>query len=412
VNNRSAHATIKGYFYQFDHTIVRILDGTTPQSSIIVEGIEDIDLDDGDNSAFVQCKYYEGSEYNHSVIKEAVIQMLKHFHGEGCPAGQKIKYRIYGHYKGGQKKLPAAFDLNFLKKNFLTYKHNKKTHEVHKELNVNDIQLSNFNNLLEIDLYAPSYDVQQNNVIKLLVSQIPGCNSEDAKVFYYPNAINVIQSLAIQSDENKRKITKKSFVSRVNRKGIVFSLWLREKFGNDYYAKYIKRKYFKFSSTKVPKASRIFVIDMTDEFDLSKAVALLNRIGSLFSHKEHIRTPQQDRFCPYVLLRGLSRDNLISLKNNLLEQGINFIDGYPFHDSDFSPKHLVAEPTKENLIRIKFIPVVEQLVPVISAIKGSVIELFDFHKGAPVEAKYLPKGISYNDIKIESTHFISEVLTV
>jgi hypothetical protein len=44
MGNRSANATIKGYFYQFDHTIERLLEAVAPQSSVVVECIEDIDL--------------------------------------------------------------------------------------------------------------------------------------------------------------------------------------------------------------------------------------------------------------------------------------------------------------------------------------------------------------------------------
>jgi len=410
VTTRSAHATIKGYFYQFDHTIVRLLEAAAPQSSVVVEGIEDVDLDDGDESAFVQCKYYEGTEYNHSVIKDAVIQMLKHFHGAGCPADQKYRYRVYGHYKDGQTKLPTAIDLDFLKKNFLTYTHEKKTHEVHTKLGISNAQLTSFLNLLDINLNAPSYDDQQKQVIKLLVSQISDCKAEDAETFYYPNAINAIQTLAIQADSKKRKITKAKFVSSVNRKEIVFSLWLRQKFGDDYYAKLIKRKYFKFSSTKVPKASRIFVIDMTDEFELPKAATLLAKIGNSLWHVEHTRTPQQDRFCPYILMRGLAPQDLVSLKGSLLEQGIKFEDGYPFNGSAFSPALLAAAPTKENLIRLKFIPAEEQLVPVASAITDSIVELYDFFKATQLEAVYAPAGVPHHRIKIDSTYFITEVL--
>ena len=46
MTNRSATATIKGYFYQFDQTIVSLLEATK-HGSITVEGVEDIDLDDG-----------------------------------------------------------------------------------------------------------------------------------------------------------------------------------------------------------------------------------------------------------------------------------------------------------------------------------------------------------------------------
>lgn len=410
MTNRSAHATIKGYFYQFDHTIVRLLEAAAPQSSVVVEGIEDIDLDDGADSAFVQCKYYEGSEYNHSVIKEAVIQMLRHFHAAGCSADQKFRYRVYGHYKEGQEKLSADFDLDFLKKNFLTYRHEKITHEVYAELGVSDSELTSFHSLLDIDLHAPSYDEQQKQVIRLLVTQIPGCNSEDAEVFYYPNAINVVQTLAIQTDVKERKITKAMFVSAVNRKEIVFSLWLQQKFGDDYYAKLIKRKFFKYTSTKVPKASRIFVIDMTDEFDLSKAVSLLAKIGNAFSHVEHKRTPPTDRFCPYILLRGVEQQDLVLLKGSLLGQGVKFADGYPFHGAGFYPALLTSVPTKENLIQLKFVPAVEQLASVASMITGSIVELFDFFKTTPLGPEKVPRGVPHYEIKINSTYFIEEVL--
>lgn len=410
MSNRSAHATIKGYFYQFDHTILSILDSSTSQSSIVVEGVEDIDLDDGDCSALVQCKYYEGSTYNHSLIKNAVIQMLRHYYTASGPNHEGFIYRVYGHYKGGQEKLPEDFDLEFLKKNFLTYKHAGVVHEVHKELGIGDTELENFRSLLNIDLNAPSYKGQQREVIRLLTSQIPGCSTDDAETFYYPNAINVIQSLAILADVDARRITKARFIKEVNRKEVVFSLWLREKFGSDYYAKIIKKRFFRFSSTKTPKASRIFIIDITDEFSIPDLTALLVKIGSNFSHVEHKRTPQSDRFCPYVLMRGLSEDSLVSLKHNLFKKGVIFNDGYPFKGAEFCPDQLVTEPSKENLTRLKFIPEVDQLVPVISRIKGSMVDIFDFYKDLPVESRYLPEIEPHNTIKVNSAYFINEVL--
>ena len=127
--DRSAHATIKGYFYQFDKTILELLEATSPDSSIVVEGIEDIDLTDGSAESLIQCKYYEGTEYVHSVIKDAIIHMLRHFWASGCPAGQTLRYRVYGHYKSGQEKLPATLDLAFIKKHFFSYKEKDISHD-------------------------------------------------------------------------------------------------------------------------------------------------------------------------------------------------------------------------------------------------------------------------------------------
>ncbi|GAB7543555.1 DUF4297 family anti-phage-associated protein [Cupriavidus sp. 8B] len=409
MTDRAATATIKGYFYQFDQTIVRLLEGSK-QASVTVEGIEDIDLDDGDKSAFVQCKYYEGTEYNHSVIKDAVIHMLRHFHKAGCPSNQTFKYRLFGHYKGGQHKLILPLTAAFLKENFLTYAREKIEHKVHEELSITPKQLADFQALLDIDLNALSYEDQQRKIAKLLVSEIQDCSAGDAEIFYYPNAINVIQGLAIEADEAKRKITRSGFLKAVNRKEIIFSSWLQQKFGNDYYAKLIRRKFFKSSTPKMPKASRIFVIDMTGEYELHKAAGMLAKLGEFFSHKEHGRTPQQDRFCPYVLLRGVAPADLIELKASLLRQGVKFSDGYPFHGADFSAASLVADPTKENLYRVKFIPALDQLALTASVITGSVVAIYDLFKAAPLDDAYLPKGIAHYTIKSSNSYFVQEVM--
>lgn len=409
MTDRSATATIKGYFYQFDQTIVRLLEATK-QGSITVEGVEDIDLDDGDESAFVQCKYYEGTEYNHSVIKDAVIHMLRHFHAAGCPSDQVFRYRLHGHYHGGQHKLPLPLTDEFLKEHFLTYTKDKQVHKVHEELAITDEQLAAFRALLDIDVNAQSYGDQQATALKLLESEIPECTAGDAPSFFYPMAINVVQGLAIEADEAKRKITKDQFLKAINRKDVVFSGWLREHLGREYFARMVRRKYFYFGKTKVPKASRFFVIDMGDEYEVVKASRMLVRLGQFFSHKEHQRTPATDRFCPYVLLRGVTPEQLIELKASLLSQGVAFNDGYPFHGAEFSPAMLAAAPTKDNLWTIKFVPDEQQLAPTIAACVGSVVEVYDFYQDSPLDGTRVPKASGLHSIKSNSAYLLQEVM--
>jgi len=71
----------------------------------------------------------------------------------GLPDRSAVQDRVYGHYKEGQEKLPAAFNLDFLKKNFLIYKQEKITHEVHTELELVTAQLASFRSRLEINLW-------------------------------------------------------------------------------------------------------------------------------------------------------------------------------------------------------------------------------------------------------------------
>ncbi len=60
---RSADATIKGYVYQFDDTIIRVLNCSNGQS-ILVEGIEDVDIEYGNTSEAIQCKYLPSKKYS------------------------------------------------------------------------------------------------------------------------------------------------------------------------------------------------------------------------------------------------------------------------------------------------------------------------------------------------------------
>ena len=100
---RSAIATIKGYYYQFDYFILQLLKCNNETDSICIEGIEDVDLKTVDESTAIQCKYYAGTEYNHSLISSAVRYMLQHFSKDKA---KSINYKIYGYYKSGQDKLP------------------------------------------------------------------------------------------------------------------------------------------------------------------------------------------------------------------------------------------------------------------------------------------------------------------
>lgn len=408
--NQSANATIKGYFYQFDHSILQLLSAADKNASVLIEGIEDVDLTDSGDAVLIQCKYYEGTEYNHSVIKDAVIKMLRHFHAGTCAPTQTLKYRLYGHYKSGHAKLSHAIDINFLKTNFLTYSSKKKKHAVHDELPVDDTQLAIFLKLLEINIQAKTYDEQQKEVMKLLISGISGCSREDAEAFHYPLAMYTIQKLAVQRDEANRKITKSEFLKAINTKEIVFSAWLRRKFGDDYYARSVKRRHFNFGSTKIPKASRIFILDTLNEFDTAQITAVLEKIGNKFSHVEHTRTPADDRFCPYVLLSSASPEEVIDVKTALHNSGVKIEDGHPFNGARFYADELAIAPTKDNLVKLKFIPSPLEIQTVIPALGGTSVAVFEFYKETPAAGIQIPTTVPHHKFKIQTIHFVIEAI--
>ncbi|MER1952125.1 hypothetical protein KC849_17315, partial [Proteus mirabilis] len=138
MSNREATDTITGYFYQFDKVILELLQQEDINTSICIEGIEDLDIVLNGKTDAIQCKYYAKTEYNHSVIKKPIQLMLKHYSKNKT---KNIKYQLYGHFKSGQNKL-SEVSIDNLKKNFLTYTKNeinkKTTHYIHEELKLTD----------------------------------------------------------------------------------------------------------------------------------------------------------------------------------------------------------------------------------------------------------------------------------
>ena len=76
--NRDASATILGFLYQFDATILSILE-LEEAESLTVEGIEDFDVFHNDMTSLFQCKYYEATRLTHATIRDAILPMIRGF---------------------------------------------------------------------------------------------------------------------------------------------------------------------------------------------------------------------------------------------------------------------------------------------------------------------------------------------
>lgn len=72
--DRTAIDTIRGCYYQFDLYALRILESSGEK--IVLEGIEDVDVRTATETTAIQCKYYEGTSYDHSVIAKSIRWML------------------------------------------------------------------------------------------------------------------------------------------------------------------------------------------------------------------------------------------------------------------------------------------------------------------------------------------------
>lgn len=380
MTERSAVDTIRGYFYQFDLSILSILQLGAPGNSVEIECIEDIDIRTATDLTATQCKYYGKTEYNHSVIKDAVKHMVSHFKESLAGTKPKVSYSIRGHYASGQEKLDGGIDVAFLKKHFLTYSEGKGpakvTHYHHSELGLSDADLVEFLKRLTIDVRAKEFDDQYREVLEALRS-IFGGTSFSAEYFYYNNALAVIRELSIKTAQADRTITKNEFLSRINTSTILFNEWFVERKGKKAHLAALRREYF--TELNVSPYERFFLVE-TDtgsyvRSDLKDLIFELSRKWAKLSARE------PSPFCPYFYVHGVPSDELLALKRELSTEGFKLIDGHDFQGADFSYHSITQRATHGNGIKIKVLNTLPNLEQTVDAV-AKTRRIYQFHLGS------------------------------
>lgn len=382
---RDAVSTIRGYFYQFDYSILQVLKLEKGTDTICVEGIEDVDINDENNIILHQCKCYEGTEYNHSEIKDALGWMLRHFSDN---KDSEYKYYLYGVYKSGQDKLPQVIDVDFAKKNFFTKKHrDAPTDYLYKKLSLSDDDIALFLQKLKININAVGLEVQEKAARDELCKSI-GCKPQEIEP-YYCNALSIIRRLATQNNCSDRTISRSQFIQEVKEVDNQFDMWLLHKNGVDKFAKAIKKRFF--TSFNISPYNRFFLIECDKNISMSELKTIVIRISEKYSKLSQRAKP---KFCPYFCFLGIEECQLIELKKSLANDSVLFSDGYDFKGADFNPSSIVKEPSKDHLTKLRIIDSIDLLNDVY-ALSQSPIEIYQFYKNQP-----LYNNDSYYHVKV------------
>jgi|AKZA01.1.fsa_nt_gi hypothetical protein len=373
MRERSAISTIKGYFYQFDCSILQLLKLVGKEDSIVVEGIEDIDVNIGEEYESIQCKYYEETEYNHSVISKAIRYFISDFSNRKKQGEVLINYSLYGYYKRGQAKLPSKIDIQFIKDSFLTYKKDQVKHELHKELGLSDDDLLEFSTKLKIDNNASSYDNQLEEIFTQLMD-VFSCNKYDAEYFYYNNSLKIIKDIAVCSNEEMRKISKQEFIEKIDTKKLIYNKWFYQFNTEKRIFSSIKKEYFTYKN--IDPYARMFLIEIDSmrykRQDIKDIIYLIMTKWGKVSRRA------KPPFCPYIYLHDLPNNELIEIKKELAKENIGFIDGYSFYGADFNVSNMVQELPNNGSIRLKVINEINNLDEIIksTAVRTEIYQFY------------------------------------
>lgn len=396
-HSRDAIDTLRGYYYQFDYFILKLL--TAGNDDVItLEGIEDVDIQTATETTAVQCKYYDGTEYNHSKIAQPIRFMLKGFVNH---VGAPLNYKLYGFYRAGTDKLTQPLTLDFVKKHFLTYTSDKVKHEFHVDERISDAQITDFLSHLEIDINAKTYEQQEKDVKDSIKTTfgIKG-NVEQQVEFFYNRALGLVRLYCIEPDASKRKITKRQFVEMLNRDAsAVFDAWYLVKKGTDKYCALMRKRYF--NVYNVSPAHRFFLLDVS-----GATVPQVIKVLKLVKGKYAKFGPRVDRpFCPYVYLEGASEADKNTIIKTLIEDRLIIKDGYEYKGADFNAQSLANNITQDQRVDIKYLHTTDEMNQVLSLVRGTK-QIYQFY-----QERSFYDSADASDVKINMTE-INDIISI
>lgn len=310
---QAADYIIKGFLYQFNKTLLEILN-SQEDSIITVEGIvEDVEIVTSAMMTAIQCKYHEANEsFTPSTIFKPLLQMMDHFHANG---GANIRYILFAHYPNvsgvtqpnvGKVELQAALDSK------------NKDFEAH---------VARLRGTVNLDAFLARFSMEFGATFDDLVTQVNtalrmnGIPDGDIDTLAYPNALNMIAGLSVRHDPTERAITKRQFLEALKSiRKTAISRWtmaLRTR-------KQLLDARRKQMKTQLDKNSRLryFVVDAKTLNDYEEEIVLFvaDYLDKYHFKTAHISTP--------VLCLCTSQEDYLSVQYRLFTKGIISTDGY------------------------------------------------------------------------------------
>jgi len=332
---RTADYTIQGFLYQFNKTIIEILQ-TSDDAQITVEGIiEDIDIKDTSGIKAIQCKYHESqNNFSLSSVYKPILQMMNHFYDN---KHLDIKYILYAFFPNETYLgLPHPIDSGQMSAVLETQNKNLKQYA---EALSKHIDIDEFLDRFSLIFGKPLDGLVNDVCMGLKANGIP---EDDIEILAYPNAIQAIANLSIKHDEQSRKITKSQLLSNLQQiRKTAISRWT---LSLKSYKQIIKarKKQLKPNLDKNAR-SRYFIISQSsiEDFNSGIVVFISDYLDKYHFKTAHIRTP--------LLCLDCSEDDFGNIRLRLHHKGIIAADG--FVGDYFDKTRFFREPISRKLSR-------------------------------------------------------------
>lgn len=406
---REATATIRGYIYQFDASILAVL-AAKPGEQVTVEGVEDFDILSSEADTYGQVKYYEAQKLTDATLRDAILPMIEGFLRYPAEDRARKRYILYGHFKQAPDKSPQ-YTMTDLKR-VLVHRPfkvadgtgEKVRTEVHLQAKIgaSEKDLSDFCDRFSVQLSEP-FDEHRARVIARLQLAL-NVSKVEAEGYCYPSALTAMAALSSAATKPARTTTKQDFLQNIRPKTAMYSAWALREEGENAYCRKIRQLHF--THLNIDGRDRFFVVTLPEADGPDEAHGLVQHIiGRWSSHKVNSK-PVKERYAPFFFFPEMAEGALVQLKGRLINDGHMITDGYPFNGAAFSTAHLMLPQTREWPISARFVSTPEQFEAALAESKRARL-VIQLHASDPCE---IGRGIQQIAIPINGAGMAKKIV--
>ena len=408
-SQREATATIRGYIYQFDASILAVL-GASVADTVTVEGVEDFDILSGDAETHGQVKYYEAQKLTDATVRDAILPMLKGFLRYSTEIRKRKHYILYGHFKQAPDEVPT-YTLADMQRILVkrSYEVDKTTgNRVRIEVNLQAETGASANELADFcDRFSvqvsEAFETHRARVITALSAAV-GVSRLEAERYSYPSALTAMAALSTAANRPARTTSRAAFLQLIRPDVAIYSAWAMREEGENAYCSKIRELHF--ARLNIDSRDRFFIVTLADIDGVDELHGLVQHIISRWSSHQMGRKPAKERYAPFFFFPGLAETDLAELKGRLVGNGHKITDGYAYHGASFSTEHLMLPQTRDYPVSARFVCNASEFDRALLAAKSARL-VIQLHIGDP---NPIPPAIQHIAIPINSASMARKIV--
>ncbi|ACX68483.1 MULTISPECIES: hypothetical protein [Paenibacillus] len=331
--SRSADYTIQGFIYQFNKTLLEILNDED-DSLISIEGIiEDIEIATALTTRAIQCKYHEEQEkFTLGNVYKPILQMMEHYFDN---IDKDIEYKLYAHFPNESE--GSNFEINEEHIKTILQSRDQRFQRIINKINGN-VDIPGFLKRFTLEFGASLQVIIERITMSLERNGLP---RDDIDTLFYPNAIQMIADLSILHEAQQRIIKKSSMLEDLQQiRKTAITRWTRSLRTLDRILTF-RRKQLKTNLDKNSRLRYLFLSQQSINNFNDEIVNFISDFVNKYHFKEvHDKTP--------LICIDCSQEVFKEIRVRLHKKNIRYNDGL-VTDEYFDKNKFLTGPVRSKI---------------------------------------------------------------